>query len=101
MLTAGFRWAPDTLPMNMMIPRTIRPGATTAAVRLIVFGNACAHHPAAGGDDHKQERAVDLREQAPPLLARILEVPHRADDVPVDPTENPGLGLSELVVHTH
>ena len=40
MLTAGLRWAPDTLPMNMMIPITIRPGATTAAVRVIVFGNA-------------------------------------------------------------
>ena len=26
--------------MNMMIPNTISPGATTAAVRLIVFGNA-------------------------------------------------------------
>ncbi len=27
--------------MNMMIPITINPGATTAAVRVIVFGNAC------------------------------------------------------------
>ena len=26
--------------MNMMIPITINPGATTAAVRLIVFGKA-------------------------------------------------------------
>ena len=40
MLTAGFRCAPDTLPMNMMTPITISPGATTAAVRVIVFGNA-------------------------------------------------------------
>ena len=40
MLTAGFRCAPETLPMNMMIPITISPGATTAAVRVIVFGNA-------------------------------------------------------------
>ena len=39
-LTAGFRWAPETLPMNMMIPITISPGATTAAVRVIVSGNA-------------------------------------------------------------
>ena len=45
MLTAGFRWAPDTLPMNMMIAITIRPGATTAAVRLIVSGNACPIMP--------------------------------------------------------
>ena len=41
MLTAGFRCAPDTLPMNKMIAITISPGATTAAVRLIVLGNAC------------------------------------------------------------
>ena len=40
MLTAGFRWAPETLPMKRMIPSTIKPGATTAAVRVIVFGNA-------------------------------------------------------------
>ena len=39
-VTAGFRWAPETLPMNMMIAITIKPGATTAAVRVIVFGNA-------------------------------------------------------------
>ena len=40
MLTAGLRWAPETLPMNKMIAMTISPGATTAAVRLIVSGNA-------------------------------------------------------------
>jgi hypothetical protein len=41
MLTAGFRCAPDTLPIKRMIAITISPGATTAAVRLIVLGNAC------------------------------------------------------------
>ncbi len=40
MLTAGFRCAPETLPMNKMIDMTISPGATTVAVRLIVSGNA-------------------------------------------------------------
>ena len=30
--------APETLPMNRMIAITIRPGATTAAARLIVSG---------------------------------------------------------------
>jgi hypothetical protein len=40
MLTAGLRWAPETLPMNKMIDMTIKPGATTAAVRLIVSGTA-------------------------------------------------------------
>ena len=39
-LTAGLRCAPETLPMNRMIASTISPGATTAAVRLMVFGNA-------------------------------------------------------------
>src|SRR5215510_995171 len=41
MLTAGLRCAPDTLPMNKMIAITISAGAVTAAVRLIVSGNAC------------------------------------------------------------
>jgi hypothetical protein len=39
-LTAGLRWAPETLPMNRMIAITMRPGATTAAVRLMVSGKA-------------------------------------------------------------
>ena len=41
MLTAGLRWAPETLPMNKMIAITMSAGATTAAVRLMVFGKAC------------------------------------------------------------
>ena len=40
MLTAGFKCAPDTFPMNRMMAKTISPGATTAAVRLMVSGNA-------------------------------------------------------------
>ena len=40
MLTAGLRCAPEILPMNKMMAMTIKAGATTAAVRLIVFGNA-------------------------------------------------------------
>ena len=40
MLTAGLRCAPDTLPMNRMIAITMSPGATTAAVRLMVPGKA-------------------------------------------------------------
>ncbi len=35
MLTTGLKWAPETLPMNMIIAITIRPGATTAAARPI------------------------------------------------------------------
>ncbi len=81
MLTAGFRWAPETLPMNRMIAITIRPGATTAAVRLMTPGKALAHHSAAGRDNHEQECAVQLREQAPPFLARIIEVLNSLQDV--------------------
>ena len=33
--TAGLRCAPETAPMNRMIASTIKPGATTAAARLI------------------------------------------------------------------
>ena len=77
MLTAGFRCAPETLPMNRMIAITIRPGATTAAVRLIVSGNACAHHAAAGGDEDEEERPEQLREEPAPFLARVVEVLER------------------------
>ena len=94
MLTAGFRCAPDTLPMNMMIPITIRPGATTAAVRRDRVRERLAHHSAARGDEHEQERAVELGEQPPPLLLRVLEVRHRLRDVPVDPTQDARLGPS-------
>ena len=31
MLTAGLRWAPDTVPMNRMMAATISAGATTRA----------------------------------------------------------------------
>ena len=80
MLTAGFRWAPETLPMNKMMAMTIKAGATTAAVRLIVFGEGLAHHAPAGGHQDQEERAEKLREQAPPLLARVVEVGDAVDD---------------------
>src|SRR5215831_10512864 len=35
-VTAGLRWAPDTAPMNRMTAITIRPGAATAAVLVII-----------------------------------------------------------------
>ena len=63
--------------MNRMIAITISPGATTAAVRLIVSGKRLAHHPAAGGDQDEEEGAEQLREQPSPLLGRVLEVLHR------------------------
>jgi hypothetical protein len=73
-----------------MIASTISPGATTAAVRVIVFGirERLAHHAATRGDDHEQERPVRLGEEPAPFLIRILEVLHRSRDVAVDPTED-------------
>ena len=32
------------------------------------------HHPAAGGDEHEEEGAEYLREEAAPFLARVVEV---------------------------
>jgi hypothetical protein len=40
MLTAGFRWAPEILPMNKMMAMTVSAGAVTAAVWLITPGKA-------------------------------------------------------------
>ena len=82
-----------------MIPITIRPGATTAAVRRDRVWERLAHHPAASGDDHEEEGAVELREEPSPLLVGVLEVAHRAGDVLVDPAEDVRLGLSHLLAH--
>ena len=57
-----------------MIASTIKPGATTAAVRLIVFGKRLAHHPSARGNEHEEERPEKLGEEPSPLLARVVEV---------------------------
>jgi hypothetical protein len=40
MLTAGFRWAPEILPMNKTMAITVSAGAVTAAVWLITPGKA-------------------------------------------------------------
>src|ERR1035437_6891036 len=80
MLTAGFRWAPDTLPMNRMIAMTIRAGATTAAWRLISPGKAWPIIPPAGGHQHEEERAEQFRTEAAPLLARVVEIVNAVDD---------------------
>ena len=48
------------------------PGATTAAGRLI--WPSAVEDPAAGGDQHQEERPQQLGEQPPPLEARIVEV---------------------------
>ena len=40
MLTAGFKCAPEILPMNKMMAMTVSAGATTAALWLITPGKA-------------------------------------------------------------
>jgi hypothetical protein len=80
--------------MNRMIARTMSPGGTTAAWRLIVSGKAWPHHAATGGDAYEHERAQDLGEQSPPLLAGVVEVPHAGEDTLLVPGDRPeDLGL--------
>ncbi len=57
-----------------MIASTINPGATTAAVRLIVFGNACPITPPPAATSTRKNVPRQLREQPPPLPRRILKV---------------------------
>ena len=71
-VTAGFRCAPLTAPMNKITAITVRPGAATAAARLIC-PFACSSPPASGGQ-HQREGAQQLREQPPPFPARVIEV---------------------------
>ncbi|MBP6136106.1 MULTISPECIES: hypothetical protein [Candidatus Neomicrothrix] len=70
--------------MNKMIAITIIPGATTATLRPMVSGRP-VHHPAAGGDEHQEEGAERFGEESAPLLARVVEVVHRFDDVGLEP----------------
>ena len=74
MLTAGFRCAPEILPMNKMMPMTIRPGATTAAVRLMTPGNAWPIMPPPAATTTSRNVPYNSREQAPPFLARIIKI---------------------------
>ena len=69
-MTAGFRCAPETLPMKRMIPITMSPGATTAACLLIVSGKAWLIISAACGDQNEEERAepARMRDGATPAL---------------------------------
>ena len=60
--------------MNRMIAITISAGAVTAAVRLIVFGNAWPIIPPPAATNTRKNVPEQLGEEAPPLLARVLEV---------------------------
>ena len=62
--------------MNRMIAITISPGAVTAEAR-------SRRH------EHQEERPEQLREQTPPLLARIVEVLDRVDHISVEPLLEP------------
>ena len=71
--------------MNKMIAITISPGAVTAAAAADRVREGLAHHPAAGRHEDEEERPEQLREQAPPLLLRVLEVLDRVDDRRLEP----------------
>ena len=75
--------------MNRMIPITISPGATTAACLTDRLRKRLAHHPAARGDQHEEERAEQLGREPSPLLPRILEIGHRIDDLDLEPPLKP------------
>ena len=64
-----------------MIPNTISPGATTAAVRLIVFGNAAPIIPPPAATITRKNVPSSSEKRRRPLLIRILEVRNRLDDV--------------------
>ncbi len=44
-------------------------------------GKGLPHHAATGGHEDEEERSEQLREEAAPLLARIVEVLQRRDDL--------------------
>ena len=60
--------------MKRMIAMTIRPGAVTAAVRLICPSLTASTNAASGSDEHEEEGAEQLREKAAPLEAWIVEL---------------------------
>ena len=79
MLTAGFRCAPDTLPMNKMMAMTISPGATTAAWRLIMPGKAWLIMPAPAATRTKKN-VPSSSEDRRRHLTWIVEVVDALDD---------------------
>ena len=81
MLTAGLRCAPDTLPMNRMIANTIRPGATTAAVRLIVPGKAWPIIPPPAATSTRKKVPSSSENNRRHAMLRILELRHRTEQV--------------------
>ena len=44
-------------------------------------GKGLPHHAATGGHEDEEERSEQLREEAAPLLARIVEVVQRRDEL--------------------
>ncbi len=106
MLTAGFRCAPDTLPMNRMIANTISPGATTAAVRLIVSGNAWPIIPPPAATSTRKKVPEQLGEQPAPSECSDPGTPGmggagrpRARRQPGPNAPDP-LGLRRIPLHT-
>ena len=91
MLTAGLRWAPDTLPMNRMTPSTIRAGAVTAARPADGVREGLPHHAAAGGHQDQEEGAEQFGEQPAPFLRRVVEVLDHRDELSLQPRTRDGV----------
>ena len=84
--------------MNRMIAITISPGATTAAVRLIVSGKRLTHHPPPAATSTRKNVPEQLREQPTPFLLAGPEVLHRLDDFPVEPSLDPRVSVGRVLL---
>ena len=65
--------------MKRMIAMTMRPGAVTAAVRLMAPCGLRVHHGAAGADEDEEEGTEEFTEEPAPLVLRVVEVVRRAE----------------------
>jgi hypothetical protein len=63
MLTAGFRWAPEILPMNKMMAMTVSARRHDRGAVADHPREGVAHHAPAGGRQHQEEGAEQLGEQ--------------------------------------
>ena len=75
--------------MNRMTPITISAGCDHGGRPADRVREGLAHHAAAGGDEHQEERAEQLRREASELQPRVLEVGHRINDLDLEPPFEP------------
>ena len=84
--------------MNRMIAITIRPGAVTAAARLMVFGKAWLIIPPPAATSTRKNVPNSFGEQPAPFLFRVLEVLDRLDDVLFEWTRHVSFELARRTI---